>query len=406
MSRPKKRENYEEDLRRERRTAVCMAWNRGSFASTIEAAEDYHRRYSGDWGTYFRLGDALRVVKRYSDALAELRKAIAQAPRDWRYAHTAQCMGMIHQAHGENALAEEWFRRAIERCPTLPQYRTALALHLAREGRREEAETVLEAAVQCHGNGREWALFERGLLRRRQRRYADAVADLSAVIETLPEHAGALAALRDVEEACQCVDIDLGERVSRAEDLGTDDYPATCLELVLPVIAGEPLECNAYLLHFQALQSLGLFPEAIAAIEVVRGIDFPMRALYPYLGGIYESMGDYEAAEDAYLRLREARSGHEYPLCYLAAMYREQGRLDEAESAAREGTKAEEGDIDEAFLFLGLALVGKRRYAEALGCFERAVEIDPEYDPARARIEDIEHLFRLFPRLKETSSRG
>ncbi len=39
-----------------------------------------------------------------------------------------------------------------------------------------------------------------------------------------------------------------------------------------------------------------------------------------------------------------------------------------------------------------------RRFEEARACYHRALEIDPDYEIAKERLEDVERILRLPPR--------
>jgi tetratricopeptide (TPR) repeat protein len=45
--------------------------------------------------------------------------------------------------------------------------------------------------------------------------------------------------------------------------------------------------------------------------------------------------------------------------------------------------------VDEAHLNLGLVLRSRERYREALECFERALELSPDYESALIAMADI-----------------
>jgi tetratricopeptide (TPR) repeat protein len=58
----------------------------------------------------------------------------------------------------------------------------------------------------------------------------------------------------------------------------------------------------------------------------------------------------------------------------------------------RRGVSCLEGAREEALLFLGLTLVASEKYAEARGCFRKALRIDPKYREARKELLDLENL--------------
>ena len=51
--------------------------------------------------------------------------------------------------------------------------------------------------------------------------------------------------------------------------------------------------------------------------------------------------------------------------------------------------QCEGGPVDEALFNLGGVLLAVGRFQEAADCYERALEIDPEYEIAKERLEDV-----------------
>lgn len=76
---------------------------------------------------------------------------------------------------------------------------------------------------------------------------------------------------------------------------------------------------------------------------------------------------------------------------FLGSVLARDGKLLEAEAAHRSATQCDDGCIDEAYLNLGLILRARGRYAEARQFFERALELDPEYQAAQDGIDDIDN---------------
>jgi tetratricopeptide (TPR) repeat protein len=63
--------------------------------------------------------------------------------------------------------------------------------------------------------------------------------------------------------------------------------------------------------------------------------------------------------------------------------------FDEAAEFHQRGTRCTKGCIDEAHLNLGLIRRAQERFAEAAQCFEKALELDPDYAPAKVALEDV-----------------
>lgn len=78
---------------------------------------------------------------------------------------------------------------------------------------------------------------------------------------------------------------------------------------------------------------------------------------------------------------------------FAATVAHKLGRLGEAEALARTGTGCSAGFPDEAWYNLGGYLAAQQRYDEALECYERAIEIDPEYEIAKKRRSELLEAF-------------
>ena len=64
-------------------------------------------------------------------------------------------------------------------------------------------------------------------------------------------------------------------------------------------------------------------------------------------------------------------------------------RLREALECDGDETKDEK---DEAYLNLGVVLLAQERYEEAAQCYQRAIEIDPEYRLAKWLLRDVKKI--------------
>ena len=79
---------------------------------------------------------ALLLLERHSEALAEARLALAKRPGDWRL--LAWAAGAA-QVEGQTDLALGYWRRAVEINPYVPDYQVSLVALLIRTGELDEA---------------------------------------------------------------------------------------------------------------------------------------------------------------------------------------------------------------------------------------------------------------------------
>ena len=75
---------------------------------------------------------------------------------------------------------------------------------------------------------------------------------------------------------------------------------------------------------------------------------------------------------------------------FLGALLAKKGDFAGAETSHRKAIRCSEGRVDEAYLNLGLVLRAQEHYKEALACFERAIEMTPDYREAITKKADLE----------------
>jgi tetratricopeptide (TPR) repeat protein len=87
----------------------------------------------------------LLLLGRHSEALSEARSALAQRPGNWRL--LAWAAGAA-EAEGQAEPALDYWRRAVEINPFVPEYQVSLVALLIRTGQLEEAETRCEKLLE------------------------------------------------------------------------------------------------------------------------------------------------------------------------------------------------------------------------------------------------------------------
>jgi protein O-mannosyl-transferase len=122
-----------------------------------------------------------------------------------------------------------------------------------------------------------------------------------------------------------------------------------------------------------AAQDRGDLQEAIGAYRVaLRSKDPELRALtYVNLGVVYRQLGDYAAA-----RQNSEQALAQYPKIFGEMIQQITDALQEAPSAS-------------GYVRLGFLLEGAGRVQDAKSAFERALQIERDYEPARKALQDI-----------------
>ena len=172
---------------------------------------------------------------------------------------------------------------------------------------------------------------------------------------------------------------------SRAEHL------AAMVVLARKLLEIDPQDGITWLYLGSALCALANYDEAELALQ--NALKYSKNSIhyiaYHHMGQACERRGDYEAAVRRYRMAIDLRPHDAGEYIFLGAILATQGRLAEAEEVNRSATACSEGPIDEAHYSLGYALRCQGRLDEACQCFEKAIELDPEYDAAKEALADV-----------------
>lgn len=178
---------------------------RGDAETTVDLLESVLARHSGLGQVHYTLGMAYRKrgdldrARQHLVQRGEGEPVIADPELDRMLEHASGVRTLLHRAiaaarGGDDALAAEEFRRALELAPENVNARVSLARVLFLGGRPGESRKEFERAVAqdpSHALGH----FLLGVLLQAQGDYNAATAELLAALEIDPEHGGAHHAL-------------------------------------------------------------------------------------------------------------------------------------------------------------------------------------------------------------------
>ena len=122
---------------------------------------------------------------------------------------------------------------------------------------------------------------------------------------------------------------------------------------------------------------------------------------YIHLGHVWRDRGDAAEAEKWYRKALDLEPDEAAYHVFLGACLHKKGDFAAAEGAYRRGTQCSKGPVHEAYHNLGLALRAQERYEEALACFDKAIELDPEYSIAIAAKSDVEKTIAYLSRIEQ-----
>jgi tetratricopeptide (TPR) repeat protein len=107
-------------------------------------------------------------------------------------------------------------------------------------------------------------------------------------------------------------------------------------------------------------------------------------------GHLLEARGDFLNAERLFLEAHHLDPSDATYLIYAGSVAFRRGDIDRAQKLASKATDCTEGCVEEAWFNLGGHLLSEKRYHDAADCYRKALEIDPDYQIARQRLEDVE----------------
>ena len=158
-----------------------------------------------------------------------------------------------------------------------------------------------------------------------------------------------------------------------------------------------PDEGPSWLEYVVALGKLSRYADADTAFERAYELadDGNREYLYIRRGLSCQRKGDFEEAEKWLREAQKLNPRTARHLVFLGVLKFRAGELDKAEEILREATKTTAECVDEAYFNLGGVLTAKGRYEEAANCYEKAVEIDPEYQIAKNRLKDVKKALKI-----------
>jgi tetratricopeptide (TPR) repeat protein len=157
-----------------------------------------------------------------------------------------------------------------------------------------------------------------------------------------------------------------------------------------------PDHAAAWLFFGRALVETARYSEARDALRRALAIAPSDRraTVLAQLGHAEASAGDFAAAENWYREAFAAAATDDEERLYLGEILFRQGKLKEAETVLRNVTGAWNESLGEAWHLLGDVLASQARHAEALACFERAVDSAPDVRKYTRRVRELRKLVR------------
>lgn len=165
---------------------------------------------------------------------------------------------------------------------------------------------------------------------------------------------------------------------------------AVVVELCKKHLQKFPKHGPAWLRYGIALAAFARYADAEEAIRNALKFWPNERLSGPYgqLGHLAELRGDFKQAAIWYRKAVNQKPDDATYHIFLGSNAFKRGLLKQSEMCYRRALKCSEGCLEEAYFNLGGILLGKRKYAEAIECYEEALKIDPKYKIAKERLDD------------------
>jgi len=184
------------------------------------------------------------------------------------------------------------------------------------------------------------------------------------------------------------------EAISSALDKGLYGY---AVELAKSHLESYPKDGIAWIEIAKAYTQLSRYDEAEAAFDKAYKHAHTMlrEMIYVKRAGMYQRQGRPFDAEKCYKKAIAENPTYAGNYVFLGILAFRRGDLALAESIHRQGAACVGECADECYANLGGVLVAQQRYEEAEECFQKAIELDPNYKWAKFRLRDVKEIRKL-----------
>lgn len=342
-----------------------------------------------DFRTVAHRGEIQSLLGRHDEALRDLERAIGLDPGSaWAIARRGQVLGSM-QRYGE---AVSDFNRALELDPAGEWILASRGEAYRRMGLYEEALNDFDRAVRLDP-GSAWAIAHRGQTRCQLERFEEAIADFDRALELDPAYMWAVAhraeafrrlgryreALADFDRAVRLDPTYAGTLAGRGEIYRLMERHEEALADFDRAVEIDPTYVGALASRGETRSSLGRYDEALADLDRAVQLDPEYAWAIAQRGEIYRLLERHEEALADFDRAIELDPTDAWALAhrgrtYVSAQLHERARADLDRATALDPGYAW------AFVCRGMAHRGMQRLEAARADLDRAVELDPDSD--------------------------
>lgn len=381
------------------------------------------------------LGETLRRLGRYKEAIKELDRALELDPN---YVDARRIRGETLLAQGQFDQAVKDLREAVTQAPDSAATWALLGEAQRRRRKLDAAAGALDRALELNPDDA-WTVWTRGRVLSEQRKLSDAVThferaleldgtfaeasvSLGEVLVRLGRHDEALAAfdralssrqtanpelpvlgapqrasvlrskarvledrgdykraVKTLQEAVDLTPPDADLYADLADDLRIMGQPEEALKVVDQALELEKRHAIALGTKGATLAALNRYDEAVAALELATQLRPGDTWVLTTLGDVYNRLGRLQEAEEAFSAAITAQPESLAAQRGLGDIFRQQGKFDAAYAAFEIALVLDPRDRLTLRL-LGYTLLAADRLDDALTTFHRALEVTPD-DP-------------------------
>jgi len=198
--------------------------------------------------------------------------------------------------------------------------------------------------------------------------------------------------------------VNFDQLLESAKKFANDDKDPIASEILEIYLKNSPENAYAWFLFGDTLRVIGRFNESEKALLKALKIA-PIERKYLVqirLALLYSDSGKFNKAEFYFNKASEDNYFENFGWFWLlrGTNYSAMNNLEFAEECYLKAIKLKDGDVDEAYLNLGLLYRAQRKYKKAEEAFKKSLNITPKYVEAKEALKSIENIDEVFKEIK------
>jgi tetratricopeptide (TPR) repeat protein len=189
------------------------------------------------------------------------------------------------------------------------------------------------------------------------------------------------------------------DHYQRISDAHAEGLTAYVLQLCLEFLRSYPDHGPAWCVKGIVLAELARYDEAEEALKKAQKLspNDGIQTVLSQFGHLEQARGNLSKAREWFKKAHDADPDDATYLIFIGSTFFREGNLQEAEQTHLMATQCSDGYIDEAYFNLGGVYLAREQFEKAKECYQKALEIDPEYEMAQKRLTDVEQVLKYIP---------